>query len=104
VAKDPLESCSGFNWDEDNEQKNWDLHQVTPEEAEAMFFNLPLIVRGDLGHSKREKRYYALGKTDRNRMLFAAFTIRRNLIRIISVRDMNRKEQEAYGRYEEENP
>jgi uncharacterized DUF497 family protein len=33
-----------------------------------------------------------------------AFTIRRKLIRVISVRDMNRREQDFYGKYEEENP
>ena len=59
--------------------------------------------RGDIRHSQREKRYYALGQTSRGRHLFVAFTIRRKLIRVISVRDMNRREQESYGRYKETN-
>jgi uncharacterized DUF497 family protein len=98
---DPLEDCDGFEWDDANAQKNWERHGVTPEEAEAVFFNEPLVVRGDVRHSQREKRYYALGRTSRGRLLFVAFTIRRNLIRVISVRDMNRREQSFYGRYEE---
>lgn len=75
---------------------------VTPEEAEAIFFQEPLVVRGDVRHSKKEKRYYALGQTDTGRRLFVAFTIRGDLIRVISVRDMNRNEGRVYARYEEE--
>ncbi len=97
---DPLSSCTGFDWDEANEEKNWTLHQVTPEEAEELFFNVPIIVRSDVGHSGKEKRYFALGRTERSRYLFAAFAIRRSMIRVISVRDMNRRERELYGRQE----
>lgn len=100
AAGDPLESCIGFDWDDGNIEKNWEQHQVTPEEAEDVFFNEPLVVRSDVGHSQREKRYYALGQTINGRRLFVAFALRRNLIRVISVRDMNRHEQEAYARHE----
>ena len=60
--------------------------------------------KGDVRHSRQEKRYYALGQTSRGRYLFVAFTIRRKMIRVISVRDMNRNEQEHYGKHEEANP
>jgi len=102
VAADPLEQCLGFDWDEANAQKNWDRHQVTPQEAEDVFFSQPLVVRGDTRHSKTEQRYYALGQTSRGRRLFVAFTIRRQLIRVISVRDMNYNETEIYRKYEKE--
>jgi len=102
VAADPLEHCIGFEWDENNVLKNWELHQVTTEEAEDVFFHDPLVVRSDVRHSKREKRYYALGQTRATRRLFVAFTIRRKLIRVISVRDMNRNEASAYERLESE--
>jgi uncharacterized DUF497 family protein len=95
--KDPLAACTGFEWDDANAPKNWDRHGVTPEEAEDIFFNEPLIVRGDIRHSKHEKRYYALGQTGTGRHLFAVFTIRGSLLRVISVRDMNRKERDAYA-------
>src|ERR1035441_1354489 len=96
--KDPLDACAGFEWDEGNAHKSWERHQVTPEEAEDVFFNEPLVVRSDVRHSKREKRYYALGQTGAGRCLFVAFTIRRSLLRVISVRDMNGKERDAYGK------
>jgi uncharacterized DUF497 family protein len=102
ATSDRLEECTGFNWDDANALKIWDLHHVTPEEAEDVFFNEPLVVRSDVRHSRREKRYYALGHTAPGRRLFVVFTIRRKLIRVISARDMNRNERERYKQYEEE--
>jgi hypothetical protein len=98
---DSLAACTGFDWDADNAVKNLERHRVTPEEAEDVFFHDPFLMRSDPAHSRREKRYWALGKTARNRRLFVAFTIRAKLIRVISVRDMNRREIEDYERYEE---
>jgi len=102
--KDPLDACTGFEWDEGNAHKNWERHQVTPEEAEDVFFNEPLAVRSDVRPSRQERRYYALGQTGGGRYLFVAFTIRRSLLRVISVRDMNRKERDAYAKHEDETP
>ena len=98
-----LESCIGFDWDDWNTSKNWEKHRVTPEEAESVFFHDPLLLRSDTGHSIREKRYLAMGETPAGRGLLVAFTVRRKLIRVISARDMNRREGEAYTRYEKEN-
>ncbi len=98
--KDPLAACTGFDWNEANVAKNWERHRVTPEEAEDVFFHDPFVVRSDPGHSRREKRYWALGKTAQERRLFVAFTIRGTLIRVISVRDMSRRESEEYKRHE----
>ena len=103
AAGDPLEGCDGFDWDEANTRKNWNQHRVTPEEAEDVFFQEPLVVRSDRRHSKREKRYYALGQTSAERWLFLAFTVRRRRIRVISVRDMNRNERAIYAKREKEN-
>ena len=54
------------------------------------------MVQDDITHSKIEKRFYALGKTDSKRALFIAFTVRNNFIRVISARDMSRKERKVY--------
>ena len=98
-----LESCIGFDWDGWNTSKNWDKHRVTPEEAESVFFHDPLLLRSDTGHSIREKRYLAMGETPAIRGLLVVFTVRGKLIRVISARDMSRRETEAYTRYEKEN-
>jgi uncharacterized DUF497 family protein len=100
--KNPLDACTGFEWDEANAHKNWERHRVTPEEAEDVFFNEPLVVRSDVRRSKQEKRYYALGQTSGGRRLFVGFTIRRSLFRVITVRDMNRREMDAYAKREKE--
>ena len=104
AAADPLENCTGFEWDDGNTHKNWERHRVAAEEAEDVFFHEPLVVGSDPRHSKREKRHYALGQTGAGRRLFVVFTVRRKLIRVISARDMNRNETKTYERYEEETP
>ena len=90
-----LES-EGFEWDEANLLKNWEKHHVSPAECEQVFFNQPLVTGTDVKHSKREHRYFALGRTDTGRRLFLVFTVRRKLIRVISARDMSRKERGVY--------
>ena len=67
-----------------------------------MFFSESLVVRSDVRHSRREKRYYALGQTDSGRYLFVAFAIRRSLVRVSSARDMHRRERDAYAEHENE--
>lgn len=91
-----------FEWDKGNEFKNQDKHDVSNPECEEVFFNQPLITSNDEKHSTDEARYHALGKTNETRLLFVVFTIRGNKIRVISARDMNRKERTIYEKAEEE--
>ena len=86
----------GFDWSGGNAEKNWERHGVSPSESEQVFFNRPLFVSDDVVHSEHEKRFYVLGQTDEGRELFIAFTMRRKQIRVISTRDMNRKERRIY--------
>jgi uncharacterized protein len=93
-----LEQIVGFEWDDGNSRKSADKHAVSQAEAEGVFFNDPLIVVEDLRHSDREQRFNALGKTSQNRLLHVTFTLRHNgtMIRVISARDMHRKERKFY--------
>ena len=91
-----LAACEGFQWDAGNVVKIWDRHQVTPAECEELFLNLPLVVGSDEEHSAGEERLYALGQSDSGRLMFVVFTIRGQLIRVISARDMSRKERRIY--------
>lgn len=93
-----LQEVEGFEWDEGNLTKNWVKHQVSTVECEEVFFNLPLLLANDLQHSQEEKRYYLLGQTNTRRQLFIAFTIRNKKIRVISARDMSRKERQIYAK------
>ena len=91
-----LKKLRGFDWDDGNSQKNWLLHQVGRGEAEQVFFNEPIIISDDHEHSLDEARYYVLGQTNSKRLLFIVFTIRGTLLRIISARDMSKKERKVY--------
>jgi uncharacterized DUF497 family protein len=88
--------CAGFEWDKHAALKKWGEHRVAPQECEGVLFNSPLVVGSDLKHSAGEPRYYCLGGTDAGRMLYLVFTVRGSLIRVISARDVNRKEKEVY--------
>jgi uncharacterized protein len=91
-----LDGCTGFEWDEGNANKNWKLHQVSRAEVEETFFNRPVLVAPDATHSEGERRYAALGKTSRDRRLTIIFTVRGTLVRVISARDMSRRERRLY--------
>jgi len=87
-----------FEWDQGNRGKNFKRHKVTDEECEEAFFDPEKkILRGRL-HSDREERFVMLGKTKRDRLLFVVFTMRSDKIRIISARDLGRKEIPLYGK------
>jgi uncharacterized DUF497 family protein len=101
----PLESLLGsvgFQWDEGNADKNWIKHRVSRSECEEVFFNKPLLVASDLGHSGVEPGFYALGQTDAGRLLFVVFTIRGELVRVISARDMSKREKKEHERGQSE--
>lgn len=95
--KSIIEKCEGFEWNEGNSNKNFYLHNVTDGECEDVFFNLPLIIAADKALSDDEKRFFTLGRTDANRQLFIAFTVRNKLIRVISARDMKKSENRIYA-------
>lgn len=87
---------TAFDWDEGNREKNWRRHRVAWWECEEVFFNQPLYVFADQPHSGREERFYVLGRTHDQRLLFVVFTGRGSRIRLISARDMNRRERKVY--------
>jgi len=95
-----LLKATGFEWDKGNIDKNWIKHGVSPSECEQMFFNQPFVIADDDIHSEQEARWYGLGRTDGNRLLFVVFTMRKDRIRVISARDMSLRERKVYQQYE----
>ncbi len=94
--KDFLNSRAGFDWDDGNREKNQLKHNVSMKECEEIFFNEPLIILEDTKHSADEQRYVAYGVTDEGRKLHLIFTVRKSKFRVISARDMHRKERAFY--------
>lgn len=95
-ATELFRTVTGFQWDAGNSEKNWLKHGVSTAECEQVFFNQPLIVSADVAHSDLEDRWFVLGQTDTGRELFVVFTIRGESIRVISARDMSRKERKVH--------
>lgn len=93
-----LDRIIGFQWDDGNARKSVDKHGVSQAEAEQVFLNEPLVVMSDTKHSRSEMRFHALGVTTQGRRLHLTFTLREEntRIRVISARDMHRKERTRY--------
>lgn len=92
TIKEPHE----FEWDKGNKDKNWLKHKVKNEECEEIFFDKKKKILKDVLHSGKEKRFIILGKTKKERLLFVVFTIRNKKVRVISARDVNKKEVILY--------
>ncbi|MBI2337915.1 BrnT family toxin [Candidatus Daviesbacteria bacterium] len=92
VVKDVLE----FEWDKGNTDKNKAKHDVEDNEAEEVFLDEHRFVFKDHLHSGNEQRFRILGKTKKGRLLFIVFTKRKKKIRVISARDINKKEVHLY--------
>lgn len=86
----------GFDWDEGNINKNLLKHNVTNAEAEEIFKNYPIIVPS---YYTEENRFLAIGVSFNSKILTAVFTIRKNKIRIISVRPASKKEINEYDNF-----
>ena len=88
-----------FEWDLGNLDKNWAKHKVRNQEAEEVFFSDPAQIFEDERHSGSEKRFMLWGMTSKSRKLAVIFTFRAGRVRIISARDMHKKERRAYEKF-----
>ena len=84
-----------FDWDKGNAGKN-KKHGVDDSESEESFFDGSKVILKDTLHSDEEERFILLGKTKKERLLFVVFSKRKDKIRIISARDINRRERGLY--------
>lgn len=84
-----------FEWDKGNIDKNR-KHKVENQECEQVFFDENKIIFKDALHSVAEKRFVLIGKTESRRCLYIIFTYRGKKIRVISARDINKKEVKLY--------
>jgi len=96
VEKIELPEPVEFEWDDWNISKNRVKHNVSVEEAEQLFGDPNKTIFHDALHSQKEKRFIVIGKALNSRILYAAFILKNKKVRIISVRDLNRKERYLY--------
>lgn len=95
MAVSKLRNVVGFEWDEANIE-HIAQHNVIPSEAEEVFFDTNNVLNEDTKHSIAENRFIIIGKTKKKRLLYQVFTKRGKKIRVISARDINKKEVQLY--------
>lgn len=88
-----LEQAEGFDWDDGNLPKIWARHRVRFNECEEVFTGEPRLLVPDPPHSRLEERFLVRGRTRAGRWLGVVFTLRGKLVRVISARDLSRRER-----------
>jgi len=85
-----------FTWDENKRRRNLEKHGIDFADAE-LIFSRPLLVKRDIRRDYQEERWAALGQL-KKMVVFIAFTIRGDEVRIISLRRANKKERGIYAK------
>ena len=86
-----------FEWSTETAANNLRKHGVSFDEAETVFDDALARIFDDELHSDNEPREILIGYSSKNRLLIIAFVQRaHDLIRIISARRADRKEQKVY--------
>ncbi|MCC3404412.1 MAG: BrnT family toxin [Microcoleus sp. PH2017_29_MFU_D_A] len=85
-----------FEWDENKAARNLSKHGVSFEEAKTVFDDPLYVDFYDPDHSDEEDRYIIVGESRRGRLLIVSYTERGKTIRLISAREVTRKEREVY--------
>lgn len=88
-----------FEWDDGNKTKSLTKHKVTILEIEELFSNAESLraLGEQVSPAFEEPRFGAFGVTNEGRHLFVCFTLRGSGLRVISAREMNKKERNFYG-------
>ena len=84
-----------FDWDIGN-LEHIGKHKVETSECEETFFDTEKVILKDIQHSELEERFILLGQTKDKRLLYLVFTKREQKIRIVSARDINKREVYLY--------
>ncbi len=85
-----------LKWDETKAVRNLAKHGVSFEEASSIFGDPLSETSDDPGHSAEDQRFVIIGMSENGRMLMVAHTDDGEIIRIISARELTRREREAY--------
>jgi len=90
-----------FEWDPKKAALNLKRHGVSFQEAATVFGDPLSITAPDPDHSVEENRSIIVGQSHRGRLLIVSHTERGDRIRIISARELTRKERKAYEEEED---
>ncbi|WP_310429924.1 BrnT family toxin [Chamaesiphon sp. VAR_48_metabat_135_sub] len=85
-----------FEWDEEKAKSNISTHDVSFDEATSVFEDPLFLTFADPEHSIQEQRFVIMGESARGRLLVVSYTERADATRLISARQVTRKERKAY--------
>ncbi|WP_310416116.1 BrnT family toxin [Chamaesiphon sp. OTE_8_metabat_110] len=85
-----------FEWDEEKAKSNIAKHDVSFDEATSVFDDPLFLTFADPEHSIQEQRFVIMGESARGRLLVVSYTERAGTTRLISARQVTRKERKAY--------
>ena len=85
-----------FEWAPAKAAENLKKHGVSFKEGATVFGNPLSITYPDPDHSIDEDRFITIGESSHARLPIIAHTERRDNIRIISVREVTRRERQFY--------
>jgi uncharacterized DUF497 family protein len=88
-----------FEWDPEKANANEKKHGVSFDEASTVFADPLGRLVDDPEHSANEVRYVLFGRSSAGRLLAVMHTEREDAIRVISAREMTRKERTDYERF-----
>ena len=85
-----------FEWNEEKSNTNLRKHGVSFDEATTIFGDPLAVTFSDPTHSEGEERYLTFGRSSTEKFIVVAHTDRDDRIRLISAREMTRKERSDY--------
>lgn len=85
-----------FDWDDNKAEANFVKHGVSFLEAASVFDDELSITFRDPDHSADEERFVIIGHSHRGRLLFVSHTDQDDRPRIISAREVTRRERKVY--------
>ena len=85
-----------FEWDNQKAERNKIKHDISFDEAETVFSDPLAVIFDDEWHSTAEEREIIIGLSNVDRFLLVSFTERTGGIRLISAREVSKKERQDY--------
>ena len=85
-----------YEWDPKKAKANLRKHKVGFEEAETVFDDPLSVTISDPDHSKSERRFLDIGRSENKRIIVVSYSHRGKAIRIISARVATRAERRKY--------
>ena len=85
-----------FEWDGNKAEANLSKHGVSFDEAKTVFDDPLYVDFYDPDYSDEENRYIITGESQQRRLLIVSYTERNHKIRLISAREVTKREREDY--------